>query len=130
MDQTYRAHSRMGTSAQARRVQDAGAGVGTDGVEDWWRRFLHHLGRSGVPRQQVPSYRRRIQQLLDRHRDLRAALIPAAAVDAFLTDLSTMAYRPWQLLQAVIARQRWGPVWTGLAKRIGYTSLAAIRSQR
>ena len=74
----------------------------------WWRTYLDHLHQSGVRRVQLPWYRRRVEQLLERHPRSRSLELCAADIDQFLTDLGGLGLSDWQLIQAVDALRRFG----------------------
>lgn len=74
--------------------------------EDWWRGYLDGLQRSGVRDASLIWYRRRVEQLLDRHPGLTSRQLCAEDISAFLTDLVARQLPEWQILHAVDALYR------------------------
>jgi integron integrase len=98
----------------AQQGQNAGSGDADPAVEAWWDGYLQNLLDIGVTVSSVPWYRRRVEQLMERHPGRRSAELKAEEVVEFLDDLGCMGATEWQLTQATDALQRFGTT-TGAA---------------
>ncbi len=77
-------------------------------AEVWWFTFMQHLGQNGVGETHQVWYRRRVEQLIQRHPGQRSVDVAGAAVEEFLADLGGLGLSDWHLLQAVDALWRFG----------------------
>lgn len=77
-------------------------------IDAWWTVFLESLHRQGVARNRLVWYRRRVEQLLDRHPGVRARDLTGEDIESYLVSLDGLGMPDWKLLQTLDALERFG----------------------
>ena len=90
------------------RHQSAASSLGKTSADLWWDTYLDFLVRHGVREKIVPWYRRRVEQLLQRHPGVRSVALLGADIEAYFVGLDGLGLPGWQLAQTLDAIQRFG----------------------
>ncbi len=85
------------------REQGAGAEL-----EAWWTKFLQVLIQQGTKRHGLEWYRRRVEQMAQRHPGRQSASWTGTEIGQFVADLGCQGGEAWQQMQAIDALQAFG----------------------
>ncbi len=72
----------------------------------WWDGYLRSLEKQGISAKALPWYRRRVEQVLERHPGVHSGSLTGADIDGYLTEVDRLDLPIWQLRQILDALRR------------------------